>query len=163
DSGEIAVGAIEALDQAGTDRIAADRKHNRNGRRGALGCQRRWLATDGDKHTHAAAHQLRGHRGQKIKLTVCPAELDCNILARDEAALVQAPPKRLYEMRGILRRARTQKPYHRHRWLLPAHRERPGCRRAAEQRDERAPFDGRAHSITSSARASSIGGTSSPS
>src|SRR5262249_2951805 len=42
--------------------------------------------------------------------------------------------------------------------LLCARRERP-CRRAAEQRDELAPL----HSITSSARASSVGGTVRPS
>jgi len=40
--------------------------------------------------------------------------------------------------------------------LLRALRERPRDRRAAEQRDERAAF----HSITSSASASSVGGTS---
>ena len=38
---------------------------------------------------------------------------------------------------------------------MRARRERPGRRRAAEQRDELAP----PHSITSSARASSVGGT----
>src|ERR1700747_2664207 len=43
--------------------------------------------------------------------------------------------------------------------LLPARRERPDGHRAAEQRYERAPF----HSITSLARASSVGGTSRPS
>ena len=43
--------------------------------------------------------------------------------------------------------------------LLRARRERPRRRRAAEQRDELAPL----HSITSSARASSVGGTSRPS
>src|SRR5262249_3510586 len=43
--------------------------------------------------------------------------------------------------------------------LLRARRERPGGCRAAEQRDERAAL----HSITSSARASSVGGTSRPS
>src|SRR5262249_25180235 len=47
---------------------------------------------------------------------------------------------------------------HRRRRLLRARRERPR-RRAAEQRDERAAL----HSITSSARASSVGGTSRPS
>src|SRR4029077_14362907 len=41
--------------------------------------------------------------------------------------------------------------------LLRARRERPRSRRALEQRDELAPG---AHSITSSARASSVGGTS---
>ena len=43
--------------------------------------------------------------------------------------------------------------------LLRARVERPYCRRAAEQRDKLAP----PHSITSSARASSVGGTSRPS
>ena len=43
--------------------------------------------------------------------------------------------------------------------LLRARRERPRRRRAAEQRDELAPL----HSITSSARASSDGGTVRPS
>ena len=47
---------------------------------------------------------------------------------------------------------------HWHRRLLRARRERPRRRRAAEQRDELAAL----HSITSSARASSIGGTSRP-
>src|SRR5215470_1156540 len=43
--------------------------------------------------------------------------------------------------------------------LLRARRERPSNRCAAEQRDERAPL----HSITSSARPSSVGGTARPS
>ena len=43
--------------------------------------------------------------------------------------------------------------------LLRARRQRPRGRRAAEQRDELAPL----HSITSSARASSVGGTVRPS
>ena len=49
--------------------------------------------------------------------------------------------------------------HHRHRRLLRARRDRPRRRRAAEQRNELAPL----HSITSSARASSVGGTSRPS
>jgi hypothetical protein len=43
--------------------------------------------------------------------------------------------------------------------LLRARRKRPCSRHAAEQRDELAPL----HSITSSARASSVGGTVRPS
>src|SRR5262245_45381079 len=43
-------------------------------------------------------------------------------------------------------------------WLLRARREGPRRRRAAEQRDELAPF----HSITSSARASTVAGMSRP-
>jgi hypothetical protein len=52
---------------------------------------------------------------------------------------------------------RTEKSNYRHRRLLRPRRQRPCCCRAAEQRDELAPF----HSITSSARASSAGGTAS--
>src|SRR5262249_48636300 len=47
--------------------------------------------------------------------------------------------------------------------LLRPRRERPRRRCAAEQRDELAPFHRCNHSITSSARASSVGGTSRPS
>src|SRR5262249_22598911 len=47
--------------------------------------------------------------------------------------------------------------------LLRARRERPRGRRAASKRNELAPVDLCDHSITSSARASNVGGTSSPS
>src|SRR5262249_50572145 len=50
----------------------------------------------------------------------------------------------------------AEKPDHRYRRLLRARRNRPCRRCAAEQRDELAPL----HSITSSARARSDGGTS---
>ena len=59
----------------------------------------------------------------------------------------------------VSRERAVKKSNHRHRRLLRARRERPRDRRAAEQRDELAPF----HSITSSARASRVGGTSRPS
>ena len=49
---------------------------------------------------------------------------------------------------------------HRHRRTIGQRTERPRCRCAAEQRDELATA---AHSITSSARASSVGGMSMPS
>src|SRR5262249_27367483 len=54
----------------------------------------------------------------------------------------------------------VQKANHRQRRLLCARRERPRGHRAAEKRDELAASD---HSITSSARASSVGETSNPS
>src|SRR5262245_28580542 len=59
----------------------------------------------------------------------------------------------------IGRRVGAEEPDYRHWWLLRACRERPrdGC--AAEQRDELAPL----HSMTSSARASSLSGTVRPS
>src|SRR5262249_6944578 len=56
----------------------------------------------------------------------------------------------------------NEKSDHGHR-LLRARRERPRDSRAAEQRDELTALHLRGHSITSSARASSVGGTSRPS
>src|SRR5262245_32527971 len=60
---------------------------------------------------------------------------------------------------GVSNAARMQKTDHTHRRLLRVRRERPRSRRAAEERYERPPF----HSITSSARASSVGGKEMPS
>src|SRR5262245_42152979 len=86
------------------------------------------------------------------------SRIDYEVLAVDKAE-----PPQLVEQREMMRRVA---------WtgvqaadaisppgFLRARRERPRHRRAAEQRDELAAF----HSITSSARASSVGGTSRPS
>src|SRR5215472_6634065 len=54
---------------------------------------------------------------------------------------------------------RSEEANHRYCDLLRARRQRPSNRRAAEERNEVAPF----HSITASAMASSVGGTSRPS
>src|SRR5262249_11437451 len=70
----------------------------------------------------------------------------------------QALPKRCHTIGVGLRRAGTEETDHRHSRLLRACRERPRCR-AAEQSDELAPC----HSITSSASAISLSGTSRPS
>jgi hypothetical protein len=60
---------------------------------------------------------------------------------------------------AVIERSAAQNSDHRPRRLLRARQQRPRKRRAAEQRDERAS----SHSITSSARASSMGGTVRPS
>src|SRR5262249_36931814 len=85
--------------------------------------------------------------------------IDADVAAIDPAQLREP----LHECRHaslklwIVRGARHQYPDAPHSLrLLRARRERPHCCRAAEQRDEVAPL----HSITSSARASSEGGTS---
>ena len=78
----------------------------------------------------------------------------------EKACLVQTLSKCGHEFLAVFERSAAQNSDHRHRrLLLRARRERPRRRRAAEQRDELAPF----HSITSSARASSVGGTVRPS
>src|SRR5262249_29232612 len=87
------------------------------------------------------------------------AEGDVYVLAFDVPSLAQALSECILDGRRFARRSHTQEPDHRHRRLLRVCRERPrGCR-AADQRDELAA----PHSITSSARASTAGGTSRPS
>src|SRR5262249_47196473 len=101
-----------------------------------------------------------GHeRRQAIVLAVQPVVLHRHVLALDVAGFVEALAERASNAHGGLGRPTVDKAYHWHRWLLRARCQRP-CRRTAEQRDELAPPD---HSITSSARTSSVGGTSKPS
>src|SRR6516165_8515479 len=81
---------------------------------------------------------------------------DRHVLALDKARLFEALPESPQKL--LVLRCGGEDPDYRHLRLLRARRERP-CRRASEQRDERAPL----HSITSSARADRPGGTSRPS
>src|SRR5262249_12406387 len=97
--------------------------------------------------------------GQSLDLVLRPAILDHDILALDVAGFTNPLPEGGQITCTIGKRRTAEESNHRHRWLLRARRERPR-RRAAEQRDELAA---RGHSITSSARASSVGGTSKPS
>src|SRR5262245_11021800 len=92
-------------------------------------------------------------------MTARPAKLDGDVLAFHEAEVVQALAERRGEVRGVLWRPAAHESDHWQPRLLRPCRERPRRRRAAEQRDEIAP----PHSITSSARASRVGGTSRPS
>src|SRR5262249_14869311 len=95
-------------------------------------------------------------------IAVVPADIDPDVLAFVPSDLVQS----LDEGRQIRLESRLGTgAIHQHanaprltRRLLRAHRQRPCCR-AAEQRDELAAV----HSITSSARASSLSGTWRPS
>src|SRR5262245_3756356 len=85
--------------------------------------------------------------------------LDRHVPTFGIAGLVEAVAERSCPARGSNGRRGVKERDHRPRRLLRARRERPrGCR-AAEQRDELAA----PHSITSSARASSVAGTSRPS
>ena len=80
--------------------------------------------------------------------------LDRHVLAFDVTGFVEALAERDGKARAGIGRPRSEKRDNRHRRLLCARGERP-CRSTAENGDELAPF----HSINSSARASSAGGT----
>src|SRR5215831_12801752 len=109
-------------------------------------------------HRHLTAYQVSCEVGQPIILILRPAILDRHILAFDVPAFANALPECGHKTCSVGGRRAAEEPDYRHRRLLRARRERPRGR-AAEQRDEIAPL----HSITSSARASSVGGTSRPS
>src|SRR5262249_4487942 len=101
--------------------------------------------------------QISDQRRQPMGLIFRRAVFDHDVLALDEACFLEALAERGDEMRGIGERCATEKSNH---WqLLRAHRQRPRGRRAAEQRDELAAL----HSITSSARPSSVSGKVRPS
>src|SRR5262249_27642059 len=101
------------------------------------------------------SRQLR----QPLVVTIAPAVDDRDGLALDITALAEATMKSAQPISRCLCCSVIEEADHRHHHLLRACRQRPR-RRAAEQRDELAAPH---HSITSSARASSMGGMSTPS
>src|SRR5262245_251186 len=111
-------------------------------------------------HGGLPVEQISHEGRQSIIAPFCPALLACDISLFDEADLGQPPAKCSHKVPRVGGRRVAQKPNHRHPLaLLRTRRNRPG-RRPAEQGDELATPH---HSITSSARASSVGGTSRPS
>src|SRR5215831_4518950 len=109
-------------------------------------------------HRHLTAYQIGCEVGQSVGLVLRPAILDRHILALDVAGFTKALAECGQISCTIDRRRAAEEPDHRHRRLLRARCERPRRRRAADERDELPPL----HSITSSARASSDGGTARP-
>src|SRR5262249_34905799 len=105
------------------------------------------------------ARQFDRQRRQSIYLVIGPAIFERYVLTVDIATLFQALAEPTQKTLSRARRSGVEYPDYRHCQLLRTRGERPRCRRAAEQCDELAPL----HSITSSARASSVGGTSRPS
>src|SRR5262245_48768269 len=93
-----------------------------------------------------------------ISLKVRPPILNREVLTFNEAHFGQALAKCISQKIESTRRRAIEESDDRHRRLLRPCRERPRGHRT-EERDEVAPR----HSITSSARASSVGGISRPS
>src|SRR5205823_3615348 len=119
----------------------------------------------GDQHIGLQADQLFRECLNSACIGIAPPIINSNIAAILPAQLLKALLK-CGDTRTNIGIAFGDRHQHAHAAnsfrLLRARRERPR-RRAAEQRDELAPLHLWAHSITSSARASSVGDTSRPS
>src|SRR5689334_17409585 len=87
------------------------------------------------------------------------AIFDCNILPVDISGFSQSPLERCHIIPLVPSCTVIEQAAHRHRALLRVCRERPGGCCTTDEGDELPPF----HSITSSARASHVGGRSRPS
>src|SRR5262245_38105954 len=100
---------------------------------------------------------------RKIGIAARPSIQDLDVSSCDPTKLLKSVLKQSYAPLGCwivwIAAAEQNANPPRPARLLSARNDRPPRRRAAEQRDELAAF----HSITSSARASSVGGTSRPS
>src|SRR5262249_39668594 len=135
------------------DRVRTGHENDRNGSGCGFGCQRGGWGGRKD-YAYRVSHQLGGQCRQSIEATTRRAIFDCDVAAFDIAGVLETLPDLSDPL--IIQIDAGQQANQRH-GLLRARRERPS-RRAAKQRDELAAR----HSITSSARASRVGGMVSP-
>src|SRR5262249_14079792 len=156
---DIAAGSVHPGDEAVPHRATAGLKNDRYHRGSRFCRETRSGSADSNNHRNLVANQITRQVRQSIILPLRPAVFDRYVLALDVACFLQALAERDHEVRGVSERGAAQETNNRHRRLLRPRREWPRGRRAAEQRDEFAPV----HSITSSARASSVGDKSRPS
>src|SRR6516164_6061871 len=125
----------------------------------SFGRKRGRIAPKRGDYGHATADEVGHERWQAIVLALQPMVLDRRVLALDVAGFVESFTERSDLAQRGVRRPAADEADDRQRRLLRARRERPRCRRAAEERDELAA----SHSITSSAATSSLSGTVRPS
>jgi hypothetical protein len=151
EAGDIPTGPRQARDEAPANRIANNRKHDRD-RSGFRSERRQCRRVTGEKDVGSQSDKLGSQFPHTLNIEIAPTIIDPDVASTD-------PPEFL---KGLAERRDTQLPLpiafsHLHQHADPPHslrllrpcRKRPR-RRAAEERDELAP--GR-HSITSSARA----------
>src|SRR5262245_13010608 len=154
--GRIAARPGEVRDETYSCWVFGDAEDDRDRRGSSFGRKRsRGVAGRGD-NVHAASDEVRHQRRQATVLSFKPMVLDRYVLTLDIAGVTEAGAERRRVSRHATGRTGVYDPDDRHRRLLRARRDRPRRRRAAEQRDEFAPFH---HSIISSARVSSVAGS----
>src|SRR5262245_6939474 len=159
DASDIAPSSIEVGNETDRNGDCAGRKSHRNSCGCRLGRETRRLSADGNNDGHLPTHERGRKRRQPVVLTICPAVVDHDVLTLDEASYVQSLANDGDKLRIDSGRTAAEESDHRQPTLLRPGRKWPSRCRAAYQRDDLAA----PHSITSSARASSIAGTSRPS
>src|SRR5262245_40111928 len=155
--GRIAAGAVEAGDKTACHWVDARQEHNWN-RRACRFCRHRRRGIP-DNHGHLPLQKLGDQSRQPVVLAAGPSIFNGHVLTLDETDFLQPLAERGHI--GHWCAGCITRPDEADEWdgLLRARRKRPRGRRAAKKGDEVAPL----HSITSSARARSVGGTSRPS
>src|SRR5262249_10783966 len=152
ETGHVARGTRETCDNPDPDRVGNVHEYDRNRLGGLLeGYDSRATGSSHDDIRQGSDQFFR----QRLRLSANGrrAYIDADIAVLSPPEPLQLLPERghpglefLIAFGKAKQHANAAHPL----WLLRPYRERPPGRRAAEQRDERAPF----HSITSSARAS---------
>ena len=137
-AGQIAAGTGEAGHEPGGDGIAHSGEHNRNGRGGLLGCQCAWRTTGYD-HIDVELHQLGCELREAVVSAIGPPIVDDNVLALlvSELAKARSQGVNVASRLRVRRHAEKADPVDLPGWLRARAAAR---RRAAEQRDELAPF-----------------------
>src|SRR6516164_8995708 len=160
ETGGVAAWPRQAVDEAGSNWIGNKHEYDRQRARG-LEQRLRPTGAIGEDHVGRERNQLGRDLATIVGAAGGPAVHHPHVAAIDPAQFLE-PVQKSGETRKrfrIVRSDRHQHPDTAHPALLRARSERPRRRRAAEKRDELPP----SHSITSSARASRLGGTSRPS
>src|SRR5262249_41913774 len=158
DPRQVAARPGEAGDKTEPDRVLGGNKGDRDRRGCRLGSGRRSGRARGD-YSDPPANQFGRQFRQSIVLVLGETVDDCYVLALHIADVFEAQAECTQTVRHRVRRSGVQEPYHRHRRLLPARRERPRGSCAAEECYERATF----HSITPSARTKNVSEIARPS
>src|SRR5262249_48559545 len=160
-SSNVAARARQTLDETGADRIGNVGEHDRHGA-GRLEQRTRAHAAAGEYDVRRERDQLCRVFASIVYFAQRHAVVDPQVIAVVPSQFLQCLQERRYAP-ALFRIVFSQVRKHAdasHALGLPSVRDqRPRGRRAAEQRDEIAA----PHSITSSASASSVGGTSMPS
>src|SRR5262245_15529498 len=164
EAGDISARMRQACHDAKVDWIGHLHKYDRDGRRRLSRLARRHRPECHDD-VRRFADELGRIGPDVIHIACAPDNVDPDIAVLRPTQLPQALAKRFdagARIGGALA-PHEQADFPHPPGLLRARRERPRDSRAAEQRDEVATFDLRAHSITSSARPTTGSGTLRPS